>query len=338
MDPTGQQPLFPEGTKPQDVLGALQGLGQAFIDPATITGQMVQALKAPGNALKSTSPITTEEMIKPAADLAGMAMTGGVPAAEKGALGIFGGRLAQSADLNALNKAQKMDLIGHPRSEIWDQTGWFKGADGKWRFEIPDRNATINSSLPEAERATDLSEEGVAPELQHGTWVAGGGPTDNDLRAIPRDDTFLLPEVLKHPELYESYPHLKNVVVDSAFGMGGDVKGVFHPPDPGGPVGIGLGDSSLLGMRSAALHELQHAVQEREGFLRGSNPSKFVGVSPAEAHFRYAKEPGEMEARNVQLRADMTPAQRLAVPPWESERWVHPSVNTSLLVNRLRGY
>ena len=56
-------------------------------------------------------------------------------------LGIFGGRMAKTADQAALAKAEAMDAAGTPREQIWSDTGWFKGTDGKWRFEIDDSGA-----------------------------------------------------------------------------------------------------------------------------------------------------------------------------------------------------
>lgn len=58
-------------------------------------------------------------------------------------LGIFGGRKARTADLEALARAEEMDAAGVPRESIWSDTGWFKGVDGKWRFEIDDSNISL---------------------------------------------------------------------------------------------------------------------------------------------------------------------------------------------------
>jgi hypothetical protein len=53
-----------------------------------------QGLTAPGKALASKEPMTSEQMIAPAQSM--MALMGtGAPAAEAGALGAVGGRLAQ---------------------------------------------------------------------------------------------------------------------------------------------------------------------------------------------------------------------------------------------------
>jgi hypothetical protein len=51
-------------------------------------------------------------------------------------LGIFGGRMAKTADLNALARAERMAAENAPRESVWNETGWFQGPDQKWRFEI----------------------------------------------------------------------------------------------------------------------------------------------------------------------------------------------------------
>jgi len=56
----------------------------------------------------------------------------------------FAGVNAKTADKLALARAQNMEAEGASRDDIWDATGWFKGVDGKWRFEIDDSRSTFN--------------------------------------------------------------------------------------------------------------------------------------------------------------------------------------------------
>lgn len=51
----------------------------------------------------------------------------------------FGGENARRADLDALEQAKKMELQGVAADTIFRETGWFTGADGKWRFEFDGR-------------------------------------------------------------------------------------------------------------------------------------------------------------------------------------------------------
>lgn len=50
----------------------------------------------------------------------------------------FAGERARTADKDKLKQAKKMEEEGKTRREIYDETGWFRGADDKWRFEIDD--------------------------------------------------------------------------------------------------------------------------------------------------------------------------------------------------------
>ena len=74
--------------------------------------------------------------------------------------------------------------------------------------------------------------------------------------------------------------------------------------------------------RETVVHELQHAIQLFEGFAKGGNPTDPVRPynsktdTPIGQYYKFA---GEVEARNVQQRLTMTPEERAATPPWETE-------------------
>jgi hypothetical protein len=210
--------------------------------------------------------------------------------------GIFAGPMAKTADLAALARAQKMAEVGHHASDIWENTGWFQGADKKWRFEIPDEKSQ---------------------------WV----------RAPAKDSTDRMSDVLSHSEAYQNYPELADIWAEP-IRRGGSLRGEYYPPGAkyprdvirvqNEPQQLNPAFLKLLGVkepaaaivpfdpRSTALHELQHAIQEREGFQSGGN-SRQLGED------RYRRTAGEVEARNVEARKDMTPSQRRAKPPWTTE-------------------
>ncbi|MFR8291350.1 MAG: LPD23 domain-containing protein, partial [Dysosmobacter welbionis] len=45
---------------------------------------------------------------------------------------------ARRADLDALDRAKEMERQGVAMETIFRETGWYTGADGKWRFESDD--------------------------------------------------------------------------------------------------------------------------------------------------------------------------------------------------------
>jgi hypothetical protein len=82
---------------------------------------------------------------------------------------------------------------------------------------------------------------------------------------------------LAHPNLSAAYPDTKNMAVrmkpgesTSASYFEGDGTGLFHDS-------IALSVSPKYNYKadpSTMLHEIQHAVQKREGFARGGNPKE----------------------------------------------------------------
>ena len=61
---------------------------------------------------------------------------------------------------------------------------------------------------------------------------------------------------------------------------------------------------------SKLIHELQHAVQTREGWQSGGLESQFRDTPNMTAFQQYRALPGEVEARAVEARRMMTPEQR----------------------------
>lgn len=40
--------------------------------------------------------------------------------------------------ISRLQKVESMEKEGTSSEEIWKETGWMRGPDHKWRFEIPE--------------------------------------------------------------------------------------------------------------------------------------------------------------------------------------------------------
>lgn len=90
------------------------------------------------------------------------------------------GERAVTANMEKLREAKEMLAKDADMETIYKKTGWYRGADGKWRFEIPDNLDEID--------AAKFPEEGYA---------------------IP------LGEIYNNPKLYEAYPWLADVMVQS---------------------------------------------------------------------------------------------------------------------------
>lgn len=188
---------------------------------------------------------------------------------------MFAGHGARSADLEALQRARRM--AGHDSREIWDTTGWFVGVDGRWRWEIDDSAAVITS---------------------YSCWDRA-------------------PRVLYHPELYAAYEAARDAVVRIWLRPGSEPAGICRPGMKATAVHcarnaeIFLVCDTAASARAAALHELQHAIQDLEGFAPG-------GSRDAAGWESYLCSAGEAEARAVEKRMELTGAQRRAVFPLDS--------------------
>lgn len=278
---------------------------------------------------------------------------------------IFAGVAAKTADLVALKTAREMAASGAPREAIWSKTGWFQGADQKWRFEIPDNTAGFKPGW--SKDVEDLSQR------------------------------------FEHPELYSAYPptadiQLERMEPSDVWGRDAGVRGLYREPvvtdrgDVISPPEIGVNvKMDMADRRSTTLHELQHDIQRREGFAIGGSPDSpevraaaqerqdtakanadkifndlsdqrdaYVDAQIAQGRPRkdattiagefweqnpklkdqwddaftalfhprsiadyrrnaYRQLAGEVEARNVQTRQNMSPSMRRQIPPWESE-------------------
>jgi len=126
-------------------------------------------------------------------------------------------------------------------------------------------------------------------------------------------EIFNLGDILKHDELYRNYPELR----DMAFYLEPDMKNLaeYYPGDRRLPEFIKLSTKKKQSKDEALdnlLHEVQHAVQKREGFAPGTS------MDVAGSH-GYIKSPGEIEARDVSKRRWLTKEGRLHQQPYEGD-------------------
>ena len=155
----------------------------------------------------------------------------------------------------------------------------------------------------------------------------------------------------------ERYPLLDRpigeTVVESTSTGSRDLYGYYKPGLNTMAVRRDMGTTEqerLDAFRSTSLHELQHAIQSREGFEIGGTAEEFgrgfknrltdpetgKRLTPFEIYQRLV---AESEARLVQKRRDMGPRQRRALPPWtmldESKLLTRVDLHTSRLGKEL---
>ena len=173
------------------------------------------------------------------------------------------------------DRAEQMVREGFDLTVIKIQTGWEQGIDGFWRYEIPD---------PFME--SDVIEDYVKPRF--------GEPIN--IRMILKDALIL-----------KAYPQLENLTLYAMYSPRKGTAGYYNPETGGMVVSVGS-PSDIFDYRieGVLLHEIQHLIQEIEGFAKGGDP-KTIGRR------RYHCLAGEVEARNICHRHFLTEEERRRV-------------------------
>ncbi len=147
----------------------------------------------------------------------------------------FAGHKAETADMSAFERAENMEQNDASAEEILRETGWYRGIDGKWRFEISDEDVEFSrrgdlefkKAHPDYARYRELLEiqEKYTLGLPGGRELAAEEQMEyNSLREIWKD-VFRengkvgegagvqrrLAAYFNHDKLYEAYPELRDV-------------------------------------------------------------------------------------------------------------------------------
>lgn len=260
--------------------------------------------------------------------------------------------------MDFLSVARKMEEEKKDAKAIKIATGWERGADGKWRFEIPDfhfnyekwkdNNKELLDSMDDKDyrnimRYEKEFYEDLSPirkknfdELRSRTgYKIKQELTLGDVLEGKGADT-----------LFKYYPELRDVKFKFS-NLGADTFGIYNNKTKT----IEVNDAFLYSPRKAERnlqHEVQHVIQHLEGFAKGGNQfqvrgevkKKFSEVIKQIRQLRaegkedeakaiveknrglynaytknddynsYKSLAGEVEARNVQERMNMTPEER----------------------------
>lgn len=192
------------------------------------------ALTLPRDVAEGRVDPLSPEGIQRAGQMAGVLAGGGMPMAEEDALGIFGGIGARA--MPPTKEANALLESGASRDEIYNRTGWFWGPDSKWRFEIGDQGSRLTP-----EKATDLMFDG---------------------------QPIVVGDMLQHRDLYRQYPDLKDMPLHLVPGLRQGM-GFYDPETRSITIDPLMSEENI---HKVLLHELQHAIQDKEGFAFGTNP------------------------------------------------------------------
>lgn len=305
-----------ERQKQNPLIDLMDYAGRGLATADLYSGGMLSTLAGlfPGNSIVNATAARDRALENVPRDLKALATEPINPL-----VAIFAGPMARTANRKMLQRAEELAAQNAPREQIWSETGWFKGPDQKWRFEIDDSALAVTAGKGRGFERGPIKNTAVAENYD----------TSN---IVTRVDNFDSPSYGEAKRNATMPPWLSGA---SFVEPGGWFRG------PKQVVELQALDSEL---RKLGAHETQHIVQKLEGFARGGSPSVF---SPAElsaerarltkeyrrSMFGSAKDPaemtqaevaerlyarlaGEVEARTVEKRLDYSPEKRRQTPPW----------------------
>ena len=151
--------------------------------------------------------------------------------------------------MDNLSVARKMEEEKKDAKAIKMATGWERGADGKWRYEIPD--AKIKDTM-------NVGGGNIVKRYEDDMLWNGGKLSD----------------VIDAPELFKAYPQLKDVRIETDAIMNDmPSNGEYNSKTNT----ITIHADELKYMNDILNHEIQHAIQGIEGFATGGSPTTIRG-------------------------------------------------------------
>jgi hypothetical protein len=305
------------------------------IDLANAADSAVRtAIDQGGAFLPSDVPEAADSLVKDTTNFTGTAARQGItkslvesflhPSTDV-TLGIFAGPRAKNAPIDALYDAFRMKTDKAPVGDIWRDTGWAELPDKKWMYEISDDLYRLHPNPENADKFV-----GPHHNEKFG-WDVGGATSHGPLfEAYPDIAKVFLKRDAKPRSGYSEAPY--TALGRKSEGTIGIAPEVAEARPSWTSVGAGTDTNSP---ESVLLHELQHQVQAREGWVPGSSPmitqsrmrdalnaeiaaGRGVQVQPLMAgmsdplviHRLYERDLGEMMSRATQYRQDLSPLER----------------------------
>lgn len=228
--------------------GGAEGYRQFLKDNANrfgIDSAQLDSIENPVLVRRLTSPVDIDQVAINSNEQGGMRMSDLEQAKniDEDVRYSFAGENAKTANKELLAQAKSAVENGRDPEAIRQETGWFKGGDGKWRFELDD---------------SDINFKGAGSYMA--SHIKGG---------------VKLGDLIHADKLFNAYPDLKNITVKtSADG------GIYYSPKTDEI--FFDGGEKVDNAKGSLLHEVQHAIQQREGFAQGGSPSEFSDINRTE--------------------------------------------------------
>jgi len=306
--------------------------GQDFVDAAQGSAEIMNA-DSPRNALAGAAKM-------------GIGIAGQIPGfgdafalAGKAALpAIFAGVGARTADMGQLARAENMLRDGASREDVLKETGWFWGADGKPRFEIDDSASRVTEGVYDDIKSSGAHSGDYRTALDHADAYSaypGLAETSMTMHAKATQGGSYTPSANSVEVFGPGTGSQRSVALhegqhvvqrQEGFASGGS-PGMYNMMLPR------VAQEARVIQRLAAKNggDIEAAGKEwAQRYGNGKDPSyatmdaaknfdesRLLEFSdPTAAYRRLA---GEVEARNVQARRNMTASERRATPPWATQ-------------------
>ncbi|MBR4329521.1 MAG: hypothetical protein IKP71_06670, partial [Candidatus Riflebacteria bacterium] len=154
------------------------------------------------------------------------------------------GKKARTANIDRLYEAQRMLTDGEDKKTVWQKTGWYIAKDGKPRFEIADKSFRIYK------------------------------PTWKIIDSLGKGDAYsdVLRKLIKHDKLFKAYPFIGSMDLYFTNNKDDDYIAYYSGEGVGSiHVNIAKTGKDEIAIKTAIIHEIQHAIQDFEGFAKGSS-------------------------------------------------------------------
>jgi hypothetical protein len=296
------------------------GRGYLGLDKPEYGGLLAEESYRTGQALGNMPALGAPAgAFKAAAQIPGLLEAAGtIPA-------IFIGPKSRLWNKTSAETFETLEKSGVSNKDAYLQTGTFRSPDGMLRQEISDQPIPFDQAFAASVQVPDIDQvdaarktlldirNKVSDAMRSGKFSLQGFYDKNPKLAAQESqarqvvDAFNasqfgptvvgdVEKYLPHQELFSAYPEV------ARYNLAQSQQSRFNPATNTVEIGKTVTDP-----RSVALHELQHAIQQIEGFAKGGPYSN-----------EYKRLAGEAEARAVQARKDMPMESRRTSFPLES--------------------
>ena len=182
--------------------------------------------------------------------------------------------------LDNLAVARDMEKAGKDAKDIKLATGWERGAEGKWRYEILDLkyfgNGDAGYKKARGKQSWSKELDSLSDRIFNGEELSEeeqkrfeelAKEEDNFKTDYLNREKPYLSDWVENDELFKAYPDLKRVQIVFTDQLPTDIGGIYKYKENT----IIINTNYVDNISSVLAHEVQHAIQYIEGFAKGGS-------------------------------------------------------------------